>query len=341
MTIQANTSILPYSSYTISSYQPRRSPAVLPKFLQTKQQSMNDLLPSLLSDDSESLDQPTQPTLVESSEVLPQPTLQWRTRLDKALIGIELLAVLGFLFMGIKFSRVTFTLNREVEALQDMSLAVLDAELPAFSQTSADFMPAPSSSNIIDKRSVPLSPARVNQTAELQNNLPTLSAATLTDWTNNIELAEPPPFEAESTIPFVLPKPKNAGMARRIQIPALNIDKPILAGDSWEQLKLGVGHYPSSANPGQIGNMVLSAHNDVYGQIFRHLDDLKPGDEIRIATAEKWYIYVVREINYVSPTETWVLSPTDNATATLVSCYPYLVNNKRIVVFADLLTDSG
>jgi sortase A len=38
----------------------------------------------------------------------------------------------------------------------------------------------------------------------------------------------------------------------------------------------------------------------------------------------------------VEPTDVWVMAPTEHASTTLISCYPYLVDNKRIVVFADL-----
>lgn len=82
--------------------------------------------------------------------------------------------------------------------------------------------------------------------------------------------------------------------------------------------------------------MVLAGHNDVYGEIFRDLDQLAPGDEILVSSARQTYRYVVRETVIVEPTEVWVMAPTDYASVTLISCYPYRVNTKRIVVFADL-----
>lgn len=82
--------------------------------------------------------------------------------------------------------------------------------------------------------------------------------------------------------------------------------------------------------------MVLSAHNDIYGEIFRHLDKLSPGDEIIVSTERQSYTYIVRKIQVVDPTDVWVMAPTDYASTTLISCYPYQVNNKRIVIFADL-----
>ena len=139
----------------------------------------------------------------------------------------------------------------------------------------------------------------------------------------------------DAYVPPPIPTP-GPQQARRIQVPALGIDRPIVQGDDWDQLKKGVGQHLGSGLPGQDGNLVLSAHNDIYGEIFRNLDRLTPGDEIIISTDRQNYTYVVRELQIVEPTEVWVMSPTEYPSATLISCYPYLINNKRIVVFADL-----
>lgn len=126
--------------------------------------------------------------------------------------------------------------------------------------------------------------------------------------------------------------------AVRIVIPAINVDARIVQGDDWEQLKKGVGQHIGSADPGQPGNMILSAHNDIYGEIFRHLDLLQPGDEVQIHTFSRIVTYVVTGTRLVEPTETSVLAPTAHPSLTLISCYPYLVDNQRIVVAAELST---
>ena len=120
----------------------------------------------------------------------------------------------------------------------------------------------------------------------------------------------------------------------RIQIPALNVDAPIVQGDGWEQLKKGVGQYIGSADPGRDGNVVLSAHNDVYGELFRYLDRLVPGDQIIISTRQRQYIYIVDRTVLVEPTAVEVMASSGSPTVTLISCYPYLVDKQRIVVFA-------
>jgi sortase A len=124
--------------------------------------------------------------------------------------------------------------------------------------------------------------------------------------------------------------------AINIQIPAIKVDSPIFQGDNWEQLRKGVGQHLGTPNPGQTGNLVLAGHNDIYGEVFRDLDRLKPGDTIHIFTITHQYVYVVSETLIVEPTQVEVMAPTSNSIITLISCYPYLVDNKRIVVKATL-----
>lgn len=124
--------------------------------------------------------------------------------------------------------------------------------------------------------------------------------------------------------------------AVRIEIPAIKIDAPVVQGDGWEQLKKGVAQHIGSANPGQSGNVVLSAHNDVYGELFRDLDKLQPGDLVKLYTQQRQYIYRVDRTELVEPTAVEVMASTGAPSVTLISCYPYLVDKQRIVVFARL-----
>ena len=133
--------------------------------------------------------------------------------------------------------------------------------------------------------------------------------------------------------PIPTPGPETA---RRLQIPVLSGDYPIVQGDDWEQLKKGIGQYAGSGQPGRAGNVVLSGHNDIYGEPFRYLDRLKPGDEVVVSTERQTYTYIVEEVRVVEPTDVWVMGPTDHAQVTLISCYPYRVNTRRVVVFARL-----
>jgi sortase A len=139
----------------------------------------------------------------------------------------------------------------------------------------------------------------------------------------------------QSIADLPLPTPGPA-QAVRIQIQAINVDAPVVQGDSWDQLKKGVGQHVGSADPGQPGNVVLSAHDDVFGEIFRNLDRLQPGDQVLVFTAQQQYVYSVTSSQIVAPTQVEVMNPTGGPTLTLISCYPYMVDKKRIVVFAKL-----
>lgn len=225
---------------------------------------------------------------------------------DGLLLGVELLAVIGLVFIIYNGVTVLRELNQEVaNALEPPTLS-----------------PTPLISAVVlpSGHTPPNSPqgAQPNE-AEIPEHLRPLVQS----------LAE---------IPIPTPGPQHA---IRIQIPAINVDAPVVLGDGWEQLKKGVGQHMGTANPGENGNIVLSAHNDIFGEIFRDLDQLKPGDTITLYTPQNSYIYVVTSSKIVEPTQVEVMAPTSQPTATLISCYPYLVDNKRIVVVARLQSESN
>lgn len=134
-------------------------------------------------------------------------------------------------------------------------------------------------------------------------------------------------------VPIPTPGPQSP---TRLVIPAIGVDSPVVEGDSWEQLKKGVGHHIGSANPGERGNMVLSGHNDVFGEVFRDLEKLDLNDEVIVYAGVQPYRYVVKAKRIVEPTEVSVMADTSTPTLTLITCYPYLVDTHRLVVIAAL-----
>ena len=134
-------------------------------------------------------------------------------------------------------------------------------------------------------------------------------------------------------VPIPTPGPQ---AATRIVIPAIDVDAPVVEGDDWEQLKKGVGHHINSANPGERGNCVLSGHNDVFGEVFRRLEDLELEEELIVYTGVQPYRYVVKTKRIVEPNEVSVMYPTTKPVLTLITCHPYLVDTHRLVVVAEL-----
>jgi sortase A len=65
---------------------------------------------------------------------------------------------------------------------------------------------------------------------------------------------------------------------------------PIIEGVRGSDLATGVGHFPGTG-PGQIGNFALAAHRSTYGEPFRDLPKLRPGDTVIVETDEATYTY--------------------------------------------------
>jgi sortase A len=170
---------------------------------------------------------------------------------------------------------------------------------------------------------------------EIATPLPTLPGSSLSPRESHL-----PPFyqglvQPANPVPLLTPT-FGPQAAIRIVIDRIRVDAPVVEGDDWESLKKGVGHHTGSANPGQRGTVVVSAHNDVFGEIFRDLNQLEPGDEVLVFTQERSYRYVVTETLIVEPTEVDVLEPTHEPILTLITCYPYMVDTHRVVVVAEL-----
>lgn len=223
--------------------------------------------------------------------------------MDRALLGVEVLAILGLLYVLLSGVGLVRKLNEEVAAVLAQ---VTMTPTPLF-----DLVVLPSG------HTPPTSPggAQFNM-AEIPEHLQPV----VQSYYENLAIPTPSPEQAV-----------------RIEIPAIEVAAPVVQGDGWEQLKQGVGQHIGTANPGQAGNMVLSAHNDVFGEIFRHLDKLQPGDTVTVFTNIRSYTYEIEEEpQVVEPTFIEAIATTSNPTLTLVSCYPYLVNSQRIVVKAVL-----
>ena len=60
------------------------------------------------------------------------------------------------------------------------------------------------------------------------------------------------------------------------------------------------------------------------------------GDEVIVYAGDQPYRYIITTKRIVEPTEVSVLAQTTKPVATLISCFPYMVDTHRIVVVAEL-----
>lgn len=136
----------------------------------------------------------------------------------------------------------------------------------------------------------------------------------------------------------LLPPPPTLGpqAATRIVIPAIGVDWPVVEGDDWAALKIGVGHRAGTPNPGTRGNMVLSGHNDVYGEVFKNLEFLGLNEDVLIYSESRMFRYVTRVRRIVAPTDLTPLDPARRSIVTLITCWPYRVDTYRLILVAEL-----
>lgn len=103
------------------------------------------------------------------------------------------------------------------------------------------------------------------------------------------------------------PPPATGSTLGRLEIPRLGVTAVIRAGSDARTLRLAVGHIPGTAQPGAAGNIGLAGHRDTF---FRRLADIRADDEIRVVTTSGMFRFEVEDTRIVSPTDTWVLDPT-------------------------------
>ncbi|RIK37522.1 MAG: hypothetical protein DCC55_24040 [Chloroflexi bacterium] len=147
-----------------------------------------------------------------------------------------------------------------------------------------------------------------------------------------------------------------AVMPERLQIPSIKLDIPVVelgwstkkdnSGaifSDWDVAEYAAGWHKNSAKLNEPGNIVLSGHNNIYGAVFRELDQLRRGDAITVQAGTQNLKYVVHDVlivpeKYASLEQrkqnaSWIGQFEDDR-LTLVSCWPRDDNTHRIIVVA-------
>jgi sortase A len=103
---------------------------------------------------------------------------------------------------------------------------------------------------------------------------------------------------------------------------------------------LGIGHYPGTAMPGDVGNFAISGHRTTYGKPFNRVAELVVGDPIIVRTADNWFVYRVTSTEIVRPSQVDVIAPVPGDPAavpterliTLTTCHPMFSARERFIV---------
>lgn len=145
--------------------------------------------------------------------------------------------------------------------------------------------------------------------------------------------------------PAVLPAGDMTGTFGVVYIPRFgdNYSRPVTAGVGADVLdNLGLGHYPGTGAPGEVGNFALAGHRQTHGQVLDQIHTLVPGDRVYVQTRDGYYTYVFRNTQIVLPDRADVIAavPTEPAAEpvdrilTLTSCNPRFGAQERIIAYS-------
>lgn len=148
--------------------------------------------------------------------------------------------------------------------------------------------------------------------------------------------------------PVVAVAPANAAQFAVMYVPRFGADyvRSISQGVGTVDVlnKNGIGHYPGTQMPGEVGNFAVAAHRTTHGAPFKQVATLEVGDKIYVQTQDGYYTYDFRGLQYVRPSGVGVLDPVPEQAGvaptdrilTMTSCNPEFSASERIIAYSVL-----
>ncbi|GAA3818148.1 sortase [Nocardioides panacisoli] len=119
-----------------------------------------------------------------------------------------------------------------------------------------------------------------------------------------------------------------------VTIPRLGVEQVFEMGSNSEQTLDGPGLRPDTVLPGQAGVSVLIGRRATAGAPFRHLDQLQPGDTIKVVTGQGKFTYVVDVVRTSDAPDRQIVAA--ESRLTLVTSDPAITNTRTLTVSATL-----
>jgi sortase A len=170
-----------------------------------------------------------------------------------------------------------------------------------------------------------------------------VGAAAKPDLTSVSDLAA---FMATMDVPLPRPHdaPENPHAATpevqlgRLELPSIGVDQTLWEGVTLTSIDRGPSHWPGSAMPGELGNVVVAGHRITHSHPFFNLDLLKPGDPLIFTTNAGRFTYRLTSTEVVPAAEIRIVNQTYALTATLFACHPKGSARFRIVGHFELVS---
>lgn len=164
-----------------------------------------------------------------------------------------------------------------------------------------------------------------------------------------LERAAPTPLELRALTELETTRRRTTFLARslqrrtaegealgRVRIPAIGLERVVVAGTAPGPLRKGPGFYEDQPLPGARGTAAIAGHRTTYGAPFRKLDDVDRGDRVVVEMPYGRFTYRVTGSRIVEPDDLSVLDRGREDRLVLTACHPLYSAAQRIVVTARL-----
>jgi sortase A len=154
--------------------------------------------------------------------------------------------------------------------------------------------------------------------------LGTTAARLVSSLEADLPLPEPSPLDARAATPEV-----RHGL---LEIPAIGLSQPLFEGVTLTAIDRGPSHWPGTAMPGELGNVVVAGHRTTVTRPFFDLDLLQPGDELvfTMDSGER-HVYELDRLEVVDDSAVHIVDQSYGYRATLFACHPKGSAAQRIV----------
>ncbi len=244
-------------------------------------------------------------------------------------IGLLLFAFVGYQLWGtgIEQARAQDDLETRFRQLQSQLASTLPATtLPATT--------VPATTVVRPAAGGTAAPVTPPSTPSVTTAVPATAAAAPTPLGPATTAVAPAVAVAPATLPEFRPGDPIALM----KIPRLGVTQTIVSGVGRADLQRGPGHFRTTPLPGGMGNAAIAGHRTTFGEPFRHLDELAPGDRIEITDVlGRRFLYLVQWSRVVAPTDLGVIESSGQPELTLITCDPPFTAAKRLIVRARLV----
>jgi sortase A len=122
----------------------------------------------------------------------------------------------------------------------------------------------------------------------------------------------------------------------RIKIDRIDLSIVVVQGTDTASLQKGPGHYTNTPIPGQPGTVAIAGHRTTYLAPFRHIDQIRDGDEVRLEMPYAAFTYTVEKHEVVDPGDVGIIKPVGYDRLVLTACHPPYSAAHRYAIFAKL-----